>query len=133
MIHLLPNTSSQVAYFSPFSGRKFLPTFAQYLLVVVNQATEETTACILDVVIDNARYTKVDIGTAAEDAAGGTMLLPDSGLYTYTIYGQNSTTNTDPTDLSVVGSCTTGTIRLTASAAWDTPAITIPDNVIYYE
>lgn len=61
------------------------------------------------------------------------MLLPDSGLYTYTIYGQNSTTNTDPTDLSVVGSCTTGTIRLTASAAWDTPAITIPDNVIYYE
>jgi len=133
MIHLLPNTSNQVAYFSPFSARKFLPTFAQYLLVVVNQATQETTACILSVSVDNARYTKVRIWTDEADPAAGKMLLPDSGLYTYTIYGQNSLTNTAPTDASVVGSCTTGTIRLTASAAWDTPAITIPDNVIYYE
>jgi len=133
MIHLLPNTSSQVAYFSPFSGRKFLPAFTDYLLVVVSQATEETTACILNVSVDNARYTKVRMWTDEADAANGKMLLPDSGLYTYTIYGQNSATNTDPTDVSVVGSCTTGTIRLTASAAWDTPAITIPDNVLYYE
>lgn len=133
MIHLLPNTSSQTAYFSPFSARKFLPAFTDYLLVVVNQATEETTACILEVSVDNARYTKVRIWTDEADAENGKMLLPNSGLYTYTIYGQNSTTNTDPTDVSVVGSCTTGTIRLTASAAWDTPAITIPDNVIYYE
>ena len=56
-----------------------------------------------------------------------------SGLYTYTIYGQNSSTNKDPNDASVVGICEIGPARFEGSRAWNIPTLDIPDNIIYYE
>lgn len=96
-------------------------------------ATGASVACILNVFADNARYTQVDIATNAADGVNGNVLLKESGLYTYTIYGQNSTTNLDPTDAVVVGVCETGMLRLGADAAWTPTALSIPNNVIYYE
>ena len=61
------------------------------------------------------------------------LTITQSGLYTYTVYGQNSSSNTDPTNGSVVGICETGAARVAAEAAWTTPDISIPDNVVYYE
>jgi hypothetical protein len=133
MIHLLPNTPNQTAFFSPFQARKFLASFTNYLIIFTNTATEETHACILFVSVDNARYTTVRIWTDEDTPVDGKVLIKESGLYTYKIYGQNSTTNVDPTNAAVVGLCESGMMRATASEAWDTPAITIPDNVIYYE
>ena len=96
-------------------------------------ATGQSAACILNVFADNDRYTQVDIATNTDDGVAGNVLLKESGLYSYTIYGQNSTINLDPTDVVVVGVCETGMLRLGAAAAWTTPTISVPDNVIYYE
>jgi len=133
MIHLLPNTGNQFAYLAPFQARKFLPSFTHYLMTITNQATAEVVACVLNVTVDNERYTKVGISTAEADPEGGGVLLPNSGLYTYKVYGQNSEDNTDPEDSSVVGVCEIGTVKLSDEAAWTIPTVTIPDNVIYYE
>lgn len=133
MVHLAANTSPQTAYFSPFQSRKFLKAFTDYLLVVTSSATSKTYACILNVEADNARYTQAALPTDNDDPVNGELLLTDSGLYSYTIYGQNSSTNLDPTDGRVVGICENGMLRVTAEDAWDIPSVTIPDNVIYYE
>ena len=87
----------------------------------------------MNVTIDNERYTKAALPTDNDDPLNGEVLLDESGLYTYTIYGQTSETNLDPSDTSVVGVCETGMLRVTAEDAWNVPDISIPDNVIYYE
>lgn len=133
MIHLAPNTAQQIAYLTPFEARKFLPAFTNYLMVITSQATDETVACVLSVLVDNERYTKIGIATNDTAPEDGEVLLTESGLYTYEVYGQNSVTNTDPTDASVVGLCEIGTMKLSDEAAWTIPSVTIPDNVIYYE
>jgi hypothetical protein len=131
MIHLTPNAASNVVSLSPYQARKYLATFTHYLIVLTNEATEATHAAVLAPSVDNDRETKFDLRTDAD--AAGEVLITQSGLYTYTVYGQNSADNTDPTDAAVVGICETGAARVTAEDAWTTPTISIPDNVVYYE
>ena len=133
MIHLTPNAASNRVYISPFEARKFLSAFTHYLLIFKNNATEKEHPCVLVLLDDNERYTRADIATNNNNPSGGSVLITESGLYTYTIYGQNSATNTDPEDASVVGVCEVGPCRVSAEAAWTIPEVTIPDNVIYYE
>ena len=133
MVNLAPNDSTAVAYFSPFQARKYLPTFTHYLLVITNYATEEVHKCILNVDVDNERYTKVSIPTDNDDPRNGEVELAESGLYTFKIYGQNSQDNLDPDDTSVVGLCEIGVLRVSAESAWATPTFTVPNTVIYYE
>jgi hypothetical protein len=48
------------------------------------------------------------------------------------VYGQNSSTNTNPTDASVVGLCQIGwSILSDGSTAFDVQNISIQDDVIY--
>ena len=133
MIHLIPNSNSNIIYVTPFESRKFLAAFTQYLMVLKNQATDEEFALILNFSVDNERYTKADLPTSTNDPVNGETLLTESGLYTYTIYGQTSNENLDPTDASVVGVCEIGSCKVSDEAAWTIPTVTIPDNVIYYE
>ena len=131
MIHLTPNAASNIASISPYQARKYLATFTHYLIVLTNEAAESTHAAVLAPSVDNERETKFDLPTDAD--AAGEVLITQSGLYTYTVYGQNSSSNTDPTNAAVVGICETGAARVTAEAAWTTPDISIPSNVVYYE
>ena len=133
MIHLVPNSANNVVYTTPFESRKFLAAFTDYLLVLTNQATEEQFACIFNFQYDNERYTQADLPTNNDDPVNGEILLTESGLYTYTIYGQTSGSNLDPTDASVVGVCEVGSCKVSDEAAWTIPTVTIPENVIYYE
>jgi len=133
MIHLVPNSNSNLVYTTPFESRKFLDAFTDYLLVLSNQATEEQFACIFNVQFDNERYTQADLTTNNDDPVNGELLITESGLYTYTIYGQNSDSNLDPADAVVVGVCEVGSCKVSDEAAWTIPNVTIPDNVIYYE
>jgi hypothetical protein len=133
MIHLVPNSASNLVYVTPFESRKFLAAFTDYLLVLTNQATEEQFACIFNAQYDNERYTQADLPTNNDDPVNGELLITESGLYTYTIYGQNSDSNLDPTDAVVVGVCEVGSCKVSDEAAWTIPNVTIPDNVIYYE
>lgn len=121
-------------YVTPFEARKFLASFTDYLVVLRNDASEETYAFIANVIYDNERYSQFRISTATDNPTAGNILLTESGLYTYTIYGQNSDTNLDPEDASVVGVCEVGACRITDNQVYfnyDSP--TVPDNIIYYE
>lgn len=121
-------------YCTPFEARKFLASFTDYLVVLRNDASEETYAFIANVTYDNERYSQFRISTALDNPTAGNILLTESGLYTYTIYGQNSDTNLDPEDASVVGVCEVGACRILFDGqAYDFDTPTIPDNVIYYE
>jgi len=133
MIYLSPNSDSNTVRVTPFENRKFLPAFTYYLFVLVNQATKEQFACIFNVEYDNERYTQAALPTNNDDPVNGEILLTESGLYTYTIYGQNSDSNLDPTDASVVGICEIGPCKVSDEPAWTIPNVSIPDNVIYYE
>jgi hypothetical protein len=107
--------------------------FTHYLMVLKNNATEEEYALVLNFTVDNERYTQANLATNNDDAVNGSILLTESGLYTYTIYGQTNGTNLDPTDAVVVGVCEVGACKVSDEAAWTIPTVTIPDNVIYYE
>lgn len=133
MIHLTPNFGSNDIYVSPYQSRKFLASFSYYLFVLENQATSAIFACILNTSVDNERYTRALLPTNNDDPVNGELLITESGLYTYKIYGQTSDLNVDPTDASVVGICEVGSCKVSDEAAWTIPAVSIPDNVIYYE
>jgi len=134
MVNLFPNTAGQRMYCTPFEARKFLASFTDYLVVLRNDASEETYAFIANVTYDNERYSQFRISTDLDSPLIGSVLITESGLYTYTIYGQNSDTNLDPEDASVVGVCEVGACRITDNQVYfnfDNP--TVPDNIIYYE
>lgn len=133
MIHLIPNRSTQTFYVSPFQARKFLPSFSFYLMELTNLATAEVQTVILNVQVDNERYTRVAFATDSNQPIVGQLLLTESGLYTYAIYGQTNSTNLAVKNAAVVGLCETGTMRLSDDDASVAPPFSIPDNVIYYE
>lgn len=133
MIRLQPDTASQTIYVSPFQARKYLATFTNYLIEFTSQATSEKFIVVLDVVKDNARYTTATIGTHNNSPITGDIKMTDTGFYTYRILGQNSGSNLDPEDGSVVGECEVGVLQIIGAKAWDIPDISIPNNVVYYE
>lgn len=131
MIHLLPNSATNTVNVTPFEARKFLSAFTNYLLELTNQATQEKHYAVPVLTYDNERYTQFDLPTNSDTL--NAVLITESGLYTYKIWGQNSATNLDPADASVVGICEVGSCRVSDEPAWTIPAVSIPDNVIYYE
>ena len=131
MIHLLPNSATNTVNVTPFEARKFLPEFRYYLLELTNQATQEKHYAVPVLTYDNERYTQFDLPTNSDTL--NAVLITESGLYTYKIWGQNSKTNLDPADARVVGICEVGPCRVSDEPAWTIPAVSIPDNVIYYE
>ena len=133
MIRLQPNTASQKIHVSPFQARKYLDTFTHYLIEFKSQATSATFIVVLNVFSDNARYTTATIGTHIDSPLTSNIKIVDTGFYTYTIWGQNSGSNLDPTDVSVVGECEVGVLQVIGAEAWTIPVISIPNNVVYYE
>jgi hypothetical protein len=131
MIHLLPNSATNTVNVTPFEARKFLSAFTDYLLELTNQATQEKHYAVPVLTYDNERYTQFDLPTNSDTL--NAVLITESGLYTYKIWGQNSAANLDPADASVVGICEVGPCRVSDEPAWTIPAVSIPDNVIYYE
>ena len=133
MIHLRPNSQSNRVVVNPYQARKYLSTFTTYLMVLRNDATEEEIYLIPEVEEDNERYTRIGLPTNSDAPLDGSIRLDESGLYTFKIWGQNSTTNLDPTDATVVGICEVGACKVSDTLPWTIPTISIPDNVIYYE
>jgi len=133
MIRLQPLTQDQEFYVTPFEARKFLPTFVEYLFEFQSQATSEKFYMIGNALDDNERFSRFQIDTSADFPTSGDVKLAESGLYTFAIYGQNSGTNIDPTDASVVGLLERGTLQVIGADAWTLPTINVPNNVVYYE
>lgn len=134
MITLLPNSpTEQFFYLTLQEAKKDFDAFTNYLVEFRSLSSEEEFYFIADVVTDNARYTKISINTDADQPTAGHILLTESGQYSYKVWGQNSTTNLDPTDSRVVAMIERGTLTVTGETGYTIPSISIPDNVIYYQ
>jgi len=134
MIHLNPNSSSpQSIYLTLSEMRKDFAVFTNYLVLFQSMASKEDYYFIGNVDTDNARYTTLEVYTNEDSRTSGKVLLTESGLYTYKVWGQNSSTNLNPTDDAVVALLEQGTLNVAGATGYDIPNITIPDNIIYYQ
>ena len=131
MIELRPNTAEQNIYLT-LEERLFLPTFTHYLMVFKNEMSNTEYCVILAVVTTNERYTKCLISTDEDDKVNGNVLITETGLFYYTVYAQNSSTNLDPAN--TVGVVEVGVCKvLTEEDYFEAQSLTIPDTIIYYE
>ncbi len=134
MIHLNPNSATeQTIYLTLQEMKKDFDAFANYLVLFENMGSREQIYFIGDVATDNARYTALSIFTNLDDPLNGDILLEETGQFFYKVWGQNSTTNLDPTDASVVALIEEGTLDVAGAIGYDIPTINVPDNVIYYQ
>jgi hypothetical protein len=124
MVYLNTNTANQYAWLSLDEGRQYFNVaFTNYLLVLTYEMTGEKLAQVVDVITENERVTKIRLTTVG---------LLDAGRYHYEVYGQNSDTNIDPTDASVVGKVEEGLMILSNGTNYfDVSTPTIPVDVIY--
>ena len=134
MIHLNPNSATEQFIFLTLQEmKKDLDPFTHYLIILENMASTDKHAFVGDVEVDNARYTKISVYTNQPLGTASRVLLIETGFYTYKAYGQNSSTNLNANDASVVGLLEQGTLNVAGATGYTIPDITIPDNVIYYE
>lgn len=96
-------------------------------------ASQDTFAMVGNVDADNSRYTKLSVFTNQPLGTAGRVYLTQSGQYTYDVYGQNSSTNLNPTSGDVVALIEEGTLSVSGETGYAIPSISIPDNIIYYE
>jgi magnesium-transporting ATPase (P-type) len=127
MIYLNTNTANQVIRLSLDEARQYYATaFTHYLLILTheeNSTTGVSLAQVASVVTESQRVTTMSITTIS---------LTLSGRYRYEVYGQNSSSNTNPNAGSVVGLCEIGLCVMSDSAIYyDVPTITINNDVIY--
>jgi len=134
MIHLNPDSASeQFIFLTLQEAKKDFDPFTNYLILFQSMASKENYYFVANVETDNARYTKVSIYTDEQDPTEGRILLQESGQYFYKVWGQNSSTNLDPTNAAVVGLIEEGTLTVSGETGYTIPTISIPDNVIYYQ
>ena len=124
MVYLNTNTANQYAWLSLDEGRQYFNVaFTHYLLVMTYEMTGEKLEQVVVVINENERVTKIRLTTVG---------LLDAGRYHYEVYGQNSSTNTNPTDESVVDKVKEGLMILSNGTNYfDVSTPTIPVDVIY--
>lgn len=126
MQKLLANTNNQTLRLTLDEARQFLPQYTHYLLELIheeNSSVGNSKYQVPVVLNENSRITELRVSTIA-------LLL--TGTYRYNVYGQNSSTNLDPANASVVGIAESGWLVLTDSEAYYTiPDITLDNDVIY--
>jgi hypothetical protein len=133
MIRLLPNTAGNIVYLTLKEKDKDLGTVSNYLMLLEHQISRQKYYLILDTNEDNERYTEATIDTNTDAPASGNILLTETGLYWYFVYGQNSDSNLDPDN--AVGLFQKGVCNVKDSEAtyFDVPDITQSTDTIYYE
>ena len=127
MIYLNTNTANQQVYLSLDEARQYYSTaFTHYLIVLTheeNSTTGNDLAQVATIVNETVRVTQLTISTVG---------LTLAGRYRYEVYGQNSSSNTNPTDAAVVGIVERGYAVLNDNTSWfDVPINTIPNDIIY--
>jgi len=133
MNYLQTNTASQTLLLSLKEGvLLFDTTYTNYLLMIQNEITLETYYVIPTQISENDRVTTLAISTNDDDPTNGSIYVTNGGRYNFIIYGQNSTTNLNPTDSVVVGEIKRGFIQMeTLVNYYDQPNIIIPSDIEY--
>jgi hypothetical protein len=124
MVYLNTNTANQYAWLSLDEGRAYFNVaFTHYLLVMTYEMTGEQLAQVVEVINENERVTKIRLTTVG---------LVDAGRYHYEVYGQNSSSNIDPTNAAVLGLIEKSLMILQdGTIFFDVSSPTIPVDVIY--
>jgi magnesium-transporting ATPase (P-type) len=127
MIYLQVNNNNQFIYLSLDEARQYYATpYTHYLMVLTheeNSTTGEELAQVATIVNENVRITQLSVTTVG---------LTLAGRYRYEVYGQNSSSNINPTNGAVVGIVERGYVVLTDNTTWfDVPPVTIPNDIIY--
>lgn len=127
MIYLQTDTSNQELLLPLYDSHYLLndgtwTDYTHYLLVLTNETSSQVLAQVPVVLSENERITTLLVDTTG---------LISSGRYRYDVYVQNSDTNTNPTDASVLGLTHKGWGELTNNAQYyNVPPITMPEDVI---
>jgi hypothetical protein len=112
MVYLLPNTANQSLYLSLYEGRYTLADFTHYMLSIIreeNSETGEKLNQVPTVITDGSGYSHITVTTST---------LTQAGRYRYVVYGQNSSTNIDDEDASIVGIVEIGYLELTDNGTY---------------
>lgn len=127
MNYLNTNQAGQTLRLSLDESRQyFAVAFTHYLIILTheeNSTTGTDLAQVATITNENQRITTLTITTVPLDI---------SGRYRYEVYGQNSSSNLNPTNAAVVGLCRIGWLDMTDNATFfDVPSIIINDDIIY--
>lgn len=127
MIYLNTNTANQIIRLSLDEARQYYSqTYTHYLLVLTheeNSVAGTSLAQVCSIIGENQRYTILNISTIG---------LTIAGRYRYEVYGQNSSSNLNPNDASVVGLCEIGWGDMVDnSVPYSIQNIVITNDIIY--
>jgi hypothetical protein len=134
MIYLLKNTAAQLLYLSLKEGELLLAnTYTDYLLELTNEQTLEKLYAIPTQIAQNDRYTTIEIGTNANTPTAASLLINYPARFSYIVYGQNSSTNLDPTDAVVEGVIQIGYLIVEdlTTPRFTEPNLTIDSDIAY--
>lgn len=127
MIYLNTNQANQQMFLSLDETRQYYATaFTDYLLILTHEENSTTgtyLAQVANILNETTRITQLQVTTVG---------LTLAGRYRYEVYGQNSNSNTNPADASVVGLLERGYVVLMDNTTWfDVPTDNIPNDIIY--
>jgi hypothetical protein len=134
MIYLLKNTAAQLLYLTLKEGELLLANpYTNYLLELTNEQTLEKLYVIPNQIAQNDRYTTIQIGTNDNEPTDASLLINYPARFSYVVYGQNSTTNLDPTDEVVVGVIEKGYLIVEdiTTPRFTEPNLTIDNDIAY--
>jgi len=134
MIYLLKNTAAQLLYLTLKEGELLLAnSYTDYLLELTNEQTLEKLYAIPNQIAQNDRYTTIQIGTNDNEPTDASLLINYPARFSYVVYGQNSSTNLDPTDEAVVGVIEKGYLIVEdiTTPRFTEPNLTIDNDIAY--
>jgi hypothetical protein len=134
MIYLLKNTAAQLLYLTLKQGELLLSnTYTHYLLELTNEQTLQKLYAIPTKIAENDRYTTIRIGTNANTPTAASLLINYPARFSYIVYGQNSSTNLDPTNAAVEGVIEKGYLIVedVTTPRYTEPNLTIDNDITY--
>jgi len=134
MIYLLKNTAAQLLYLTLKEGELLLSnTYTHYLLELTNEQTLQKLYAIPTKIAENDRYTTIRIGTNANTPTAASLLINYPARFSYIVYGQNSSTNLDPTNAAVEGVIEKGYLIVedVTTPRYTEPNLTIDNDITY--
>jgi hypothetical protein len=134
MIYLLKNTAAQLLYLTLKEGELLLANpYTHYLLELTNEQTLQKLYAIPTKIAENDRYTTIQIGTNANTPTAASLLINYPARFSYIVYGQNSSTNLDPTNAAVEGIIEKGYLIVEdiTTPRYTEPNLTIDNDIAY--
>jgi len=132
MLYINPNEAAQEITVTLKDRWKDFATHPEsYLLQLTNTNNAGVYYLIPIIVSDNSRYSLLRIGTNVLNAVGGSVLLTETGEYSYVIYGQSGTTNLNPVNAAIIGVYEIGTIFVNSTPIAEVVySPTIPETIV---